>query len=121
MPCTSCMVSESQRCCQAPPGASSASRTTWESPRRFRWYEADRPAWPAPMTTESRISTAVERSARAGKSCRECDLDHGAEGLLALLRGGLLAGHDVVGDGADGQRAAAVLGGQGVQRAGLHL
>ena len=33
-PCTSSMVSESQRCCQAPPGASLASSTTWSTPGR---------------------------------------------------------------------------------------
>ena len=66
------------------------------------------------------------RSSSAAGSARlqgsgERDLDHPAEGLLPLLGGGLLAGDDVVGDGADRQRAAAVLRGQGVERAGLHL
>ena len=57
MPCTSCMVSESQRCCQAPPGAVVGVEHDVAMPRRCRWYDADSPAWPAPITTESRIST----------------------------------------------------------------
>ena len=45
----------------------------------------------------------------------------GAEGLLPLLRRGLLAGDDVVADRADRQRLAAVRRRQRVERAGLHL
>ena len=64
MPFTVPIRSDSQRCCHAPPGAAfgvehheassdPAARSTGVNPRRRRWYAAERPAWPAPMTTTS--------------------------------------------------------------------
>ena len=69
------------------------------------------------------LTARPERQAQAdrGGATAGRDLDHVAEGLLALGRRRLLAGDDVVGDRADRQRPPAVLGGQGVERAGLHL
>ena len=54
------IVSESQRCCQAPPGASLASSTRWSIPSRVRWYDEARPAWPAPMTIDSWTRTSAQ-------------------------------------------------------------
>src|SRR6188472_2301475 len=66
----------------------------------------------------------VTRSRPCSRRCdgrRERDVDHVGEGALPLVGAGLLAGDDVVGDGADRERPATVLRGQRVQRARLHL
>jgi hypothetical protein len=34
---------------------------TWSIPSRRRWYDADRPAWPAPITTVSYACTVVQQ------------------------------------------------------------
>ena len=128
IPCTSRMLRESQRCCQAPPGDGSASSTTCvdaAAAQVVRRRQAglagadhhrveDLHACPTtrgpdvlPQVSESPASSAISTIA--------------AERLLALLRRRLLAGDDVVGDGADRQRLPAVLRGQRVERAGLHL
>ncbi len=66
------------------------------------------------MLTPAVVSAAREAAARAisTMSANVCSRSWSR---------GLLAGDDVVGDGADRQRPAAVLGGQGVERARLHL
>jgi hypothetical protein len=33
---------------------------TWSIPSRRRWYDADRLAWPAPITTASYACTVVQ-------------------------------------------------------------
>jgi hypothetical protein len=38
---------------------------TWSIPSRRRWYDADRPAWPAPITTASYTCTVVQQRTRA--------------------------------------------------------
>ena len=39
---------------------------TWSIPSRRRWYDADRPARPAPSTTESYTSTVVQQRTGTG-------------------------------------------------------
>ncbi len=34
---------------------------TWSIPSRHRWYDAERPAWPAPSTTASYTCTVVQQ------------------------------------------------------------
>ena len=86
-------------------------------PHRRRWSSRD--DLPDRAALEALLS--VRLTSAAAPASRERDLDHVRRTSLALLRGGLLAGDDVVGDRADRQRPAAVLRGQRVERAGLHL
>ena len=90
---------------------------------RRRPGRARRPARPAASRQSSAADALVEgrlastgdhggfgrsqRRNQGGQHRVERDLDHVAEGLLALQRRGLLAGEDVVGDRADRQRLAA--------------
>src|SRR3954447_7563207 len=67
MRCAWSSRSEGQRCCQAPPGRASPSRTTKSAPARCSAYAADRPACPAPITTTSACTSWSTR--RAGHSC----------------------------------------------------
>ena len=39
---------------------------TWPIPSRRRWYDADRPAWPAPITTASYACTVVQQRTGTG-------------------------------------------------------
>jgi hypothetical protein len=40
---------------------------TWSIPIRRRWYDADRPAWPAPITTAVHVHEMVQqRTSRVG-------------------------------------------------------
>jgi hypothetical protein len=39
---------------------------TWSIPSRRRWYDADRPAWPAPITTASYTCTVVQQRTGTG-------------------------------------------------------
>ena len=39
---------------------------TWSIPSRRRWYDADRPAWRAPITTASYACTVVQRRTGTG-------------------------------------------------------
>ena len=39
---------------------------TWPIPSRRRWYDADRPAWPAPISTASQTYTMVQQRAPTG-------------------------------------------------------
>ena len=39
---------------------------TWSIPSRRRWYDADRPAWPAPITTASYTCTVVQQRTGPG-------------------------------------------------------
>ena len=122
------------------PTRGSSRSTGWRGPscRACRWSgcarsstscaparSSSRPTCPAARGARGALRLASAVTTRAGLSPAEGggegDLDHLAEGLLALGRRRLLAGDDVVGDGADRQRLAAVLGGQRVERAGLHL
>ena len=40
---------------------------TWSIPSRRRWYDADRPAWPAPITTASYTCTVVQQRTGTGR------------------------------------------------------
>ena len=39
---------------------------TWSMPGRRRWYDADRLAWPAPITTASYTCTVVQQRTGTG-------------------------------------------------------
>jgi hypothetical protein len=48
---------------------------TWSIPSRRRWYDADRPAWPTPITTASYTCTVVQQRTGTGYAARTGRVD----------------------------------------------